>query len=264
MQWLVVRRSVPTLRRSDSAAVVLLMAAIVAPTSRCLAQVALENLPISSTYGAGVHAFFSGDFVRSHDALTAAIAAGTRDPRTWYFRGLAALRMGRLDEAEADFSEGATREIAAVGGWPVSRSLERVQGAERLQLERHRTRARVAALASDREARRQRYVDIDEAAPDVLRVRRPTPSPVRPGDVFGGRGAAAETLDLPSPRAEMEDAEMEDMDEPAEVAPPRRPAADADDPFGDAPMQLEAADPGLPAEAPIPAEAPATDDPFGE
>jgi len=215
------------------------------------AQVAIENLPLSTTYGAGVHAFFSGDLERSHDALSAAIAAGTRDPRAWYFRGLAALRMGRLDEAEADFSEGATREIAAVGGWPVSRSLERVQGAERLQLERHRTRARVAALERDREARQRRYVEIDEAAPEVLRSRRPTPPPVAPGDVFGSGREAAEPLDLPSPR--------EAMDDPDDTV--GRPVADPDDPFGDPPMRLEAESPDLPAEAPLPA---AADSIFGE
>jgi len=246
------------IRISRSFAVTLMVAAGVMAASGARAQVAIENLPLSSTYGAGVHALFSGDLDRSHDALTGAIAAGTRDPRAWYFRGLAALRMGRLDEAEADFSEGAAREIAAAGGWPVSRSLERVQGAERLQLERHRTRARVAALERDREARQRRYVEIDEAAPEVLRSRRPTPPPVAPGDVFGG-GRSAAPLDLPSPEEEMADPDR---------SPAARPEAESDDPFADPPMRPEADPPmrpeadaaKIPAEAPLPGAA----DPFGE
>ena len=103
----------------------------------------IENLALARTYGAGVHAYFSGDFDRCYDELTAAIEAGSEDPRALYFRGLAALRLGRLDEAEADFSSGAMLESRVIGGWPVSRSLERVQGHDRIQLERHRTRARV-------------------------------------------------------------------------------------------------------------------------
>jgi hypothetical protein len=251
MRGAVMQEPVMRMRSSRWLAVTLVVVAGAATISGGRAQVAIENLPLSTTYGAGVHAFFSGDLERSYDALTAAIAAGTRDPRAWYFRGLAALRMGRLDEAEADFSEGAAREIAAVGGWPVSRSLERVQGAERLQLERHRTRARVAALERDREARQRRYVEIDEAAPEVLRARRPTPPPVAPGDVFGGGGAAAEPLDLPSPR--------EEMDDPDDALP--RPDADADDPFANPPMRLEADSPDVPAEAAFPVEA---DEPFVE
>lgn len=218
-----------------TAGTILLPAAAVIPAR---AQVAVENPPLSATYAAGVHAFFSGDLARSHETLTAVIEAGTRDPRAWYFRGLAALRMGRLDEAESDFTEGAARETAATGGWPVSRSLERVQGAERLQLERHRSRARVAALERDREARQRRYVEIEQAAPEVLRSRRPTPAPVRPGDVFGGRGAGAEPLDLPTPR---------------------EPATETD--LGDPPMQLEAEGLDLPAEAPLPS---GVVDPFAE
>lgn len=217
----------------------LLVAAIAVPPVR--AQVAADHPPLSATYGAGVHAFFTGDFARSHETLTAVIEAGTRDPRAWYFRGLAALRMGRLDEADADFGEGAAREIAGVGGWPVSRSLERVQGAERLQLERHRTRARVAALERDREARQRRYVDAERAAPEVLRARRPASAPVRPGDVFGGPDAAAEPLDLPTPRPASEPPVANQG-----IVEPR--------------MQLEADGLDLPAEAPLPAG----DDPFAE
>jgi tetratricopeptide (TPR) repeat protein len=137
------------------------------------AQAVADATPLAAAYGGGVHAYFAGDYLRSHDLLSDAIGAGIAAPRAWYYRGLAALRLGRTDEAEADFAEGAERESSRVAQWPVSRSLERVQGADRLQLERHRVRARVAALGRHREAERRRYSDIDDARSEVLRGRRP-------------------------------------------------------------------------------------------
>ena len=69
-------------------------AAIAAPAGSVFGQTQ-DNLSLTRTYGAGVHAYFSGDFDRSYDELTAAVEAGSEDPRTRYFRGLAALRLGR-------------------------------------------------------------------------------------------------------------------------------------------------------------------------
>lgn len=134
-----------------------------------------EPLSITRVYGAGVHAYFTGDYLRCYDDLTETIQAGSRDPRTRYFRGLAALGLGRLDEAEADFSEGAQLEAEAAGNWPVSRSLERVQGHPRFQLERHRARARVAALQRARERESSLYGEGGGAG--VIRDRIPAGSP---------------------------------------------------------------------------------------
>lgn len=208
---------------------------------------ALENLSLARTYGSGVHAYFSGDYDRSYEDLTAAIEAGSEDPRSRYFRGLAALRLGRLDEAEADFSEGAELEARSLGGWPVSRSLERVQGHDRLRLERHRVRARVAALERDRAAERQRYSAIEEAQPEVLRRRRPVELPAPATDAANpfversapaprpGEPAAPEPAPeiLPAEPAEGEESSELDMEQeaPAEEQPAEEPAAEAE-PFG--------------------------------
>jgi hypothetical protein len=195
------------------------------------AQLTSDSLALANAYGTGVHAFYSGDLDRSISDLTAAIDGGTADPRAWYFRGLAAWRLGRFDEAEADFREGAEREASTVGSWPVSRSLERVQGTERLRLERYRTRARVAALERDRALIRRRYVEIEDAQPEVLRQRRPLPATPADDGVF-----AAPAERVPAPAAVP-------VEEPAEPAEPAEP----DD------------EPVLPAEAPAPAEAPFED-----
>ena len=58
-------------------------------------------------YGAGVHAYYAGDYSRAHELLTSAIgpAATTRDPRMYYFRGLCYLRLGRDEEAKQDFEQ---------------------------------------------------------------------------------------------------------------------------------------------------------------
>jgi len=186
-----------------------------------------EPLAVASSYGAGVHAYYDGDYQTAYDALTAAIEAGSLDPRAYYYRGLTSIKLGRADdEIEGDFAEGATRESAGRGGLSVSRSLERVQGRDRLRLEKYRQRARVAAVQRDEAAIRQRYIGVQEAAPDVLRRRIPE-SPVLP----------AEPLVAPAPKPQ------------AGVAP--RPAA----PRG----------PARPAPAPrAPAETRETDDPFGD
>lgn len=167
---------------------------------------AAENPALARTYGSGVHAYFSGAYDRSYDDMTAVIEAGSEDPRALYFRGLAALKMGRLDEAEADFSSGAELEVRARGNWRVSPALERVQGSDRLQLERHRVRARVAAVQMDRVRETKRYSDIDASQRDVLRIVRPDGGASEPGGPFATesqpdtrRPAAREPEPMPDP-----------------------------------------------------------------
>ena len=196
------------------------------------AQPTIESLPLAAAYGDGVHAFFAGDFDRAYEDLSQAIEAGTTDPRAYYFRGLAALRQGRSDEAEADFTEGATRESSGLGAWPVARSLERIQGPDRLRLERHRTRARVALLQRQRAAELERYSQIEAAQPDVLRKRRPVGPRVEAGDEANPfEDDAARDVRRAPPPAERMPAPRESA--PAEApAPPPEPAVN--DPFGGA------------------------------
>jgi tetratricopeptide (TPR) repeat protein len=190
------------------------------------------SLPLAATYGAGVHSYFAGDYARSYDDLSAVIQAGSQDPRPRYFRGLAALQLGRLDEAEADFSEGADLEARGTGAWPVAKALERIQGCDRLRLERHRVRARVATLQEARAAERRRYSEIEDAQADVLRRWRPTPAETRdPGNVFdeapAGKLPAPEEIPQPTP---------EPMTEPAPAAEPAAEAPAAEAPTAEAPF----------------------------
>jgi tetratricopeptide (TPR) repeat protein len=109
-----------------------------------------EDQAVTAAYGAGVHGYYAGNYQQSHDTLGRVVAIGTDDPRVYYFRGLAALRLGRRDEALADFSQGADLEAAGWSIRTVSRSLERVQGPDRLLLERSRSRARLAIAQGQR------------------------------------------------------------------------------------------------------------------
>lgn len=127
-----------------------------------------QELGLSDMYGRGVHAYFSGQPRYAYDLLTASISAGSRDPRAFYFRGLAYQRLGRPSEAQADFRAGAELEHQDVGGvFGVDRALERVQGPSRLAIERHRAVARVAAVQEVVLERNRRSISAQAATPEV-------------------------------------------------------------------------------------------------
>ncbi len=221
-------------------ALLLLALAIAAPSAR--PSLAGDMPPALATgYGNGVHAYNEGDYQCSYDELSRVIEAGSNDPRVFYFRGLAALKLGRTDEADADFQQGANLEADGVGGRAVSRALERIQGCDRLKLEQFRSQARVSAVQRDREAIRQRYSDIYEAEPEVLRRRRPEPVEPVPAP------AAKETKPEAEAEAPAEEATEEPAAEPAEESAeeaaeePADEPADTSDPFGDAPAAEEEA-----------------------
>ena len=116
----------------------LLLGSVLIGAGLSAARAAAEPAPLIVAYGNGVHAYFGGDYQSSYDALSGVIEAGSNDPRAYYFRGLSALKLGRLDEAEADFQQGANLEAegrGGVGGRTIGRALERVQGCDRLNLE---------------------------------------------------------------------------------------------------------------------------------
>ena len=54
-----------------------------------------QNPVSQETFGAGVHAYFSGDYRRAFDLLTSIIDTSADDPRAYYFRGLSLVHLGR-------------------------------------------------------------------------------------------------------------------------------------------------------------------------
>lgn len=217
-----------------------------------VAQIGLTDDPVvSAYYGSGVHAFYAGHFLQSHQDLTEAIEGGIQDPRAFYFRALAKLKLGQQPEADADFIEGARREVLGLGNYPVARSLERVQGSDRIRLEQYRTHARIAAVQQNRRASELRYSQIETATTDVLRrsrpeadtgsgtPRKPTPSPKKKSgdddlnkgsDPFGDEGET-DDVEMPVPKVteEEDSTEMEEEPAPEDETPVKKKAGD--DPF---------------------------------
>jgi hypothetical protein len=70
-----------------------------------------------------------------------------KDPRPYYFHGLCLLRQGQIDQARSDFMVAAALEARSRRSYSVGKSLERVQGGDRLMLEQYRWRAHPGAPA---------------------------------------------------------------------------------------------------------------------
>jgi hypothetical protein len=212
-------------------------------TSLAPAQEAVLN----QMYGSGVHAYFAGDYNQALQDLTMAIEDGSKDPRVYYFRGLVELRLGMSEVADEDFARGAELEAKTADRfYPVSRSLERVQGYDRLALEKHRALARAAVYRAQQAQEKERYEQFQRAEQEVLREPRraePLPAP------------AAQPAADPAAEAPAKPAAADPFaDEPAEEAPAADDdAAMEDDPFGEAPAEDEPAEDAPAAE---------DDDPF--
>ena len=203
-----------------------------------------QDMVLSQMYGSGVHAYFSGQYQQAMTDLGSAIDAGSKDPRAYYFRGLAAMRMGQESSAQQDFKSGADLEAKTLERfYPVSRSLERVQGRDRIAVERFRAQARAVVYQEKQTQEQARYERLRRAEESVLRstpVAAPIPAvaPTAPGVPAQPKvPAAADDPFADSP--------------PAEAAPkPAAPPAAEEDPFG--------------ADEPAPAPPAAEDDPFAD
>ncbi|MGD9126317.1 MAG: hypothetical protein PVH19_02975 [Planctomycetia bacterium] len=112
----------------------------------------------AATFGKGAHAFFAGEYQNAHDQLSDAVKAKSTDPRVYFFRGLAALRLNRPDTARADFKKGAQLEVSETNYfYDVNKSLRRVQGKERLMIESARKTAAAEYKKASQKRATQRY-----------------------------------------------------------------------------------------------------------
>ena len=191
-----------------------------------VASLHADDGAMNKMYGTGVHAFFSGDYAMAHDCLSRAIGAQTKDPRCFYFRGLAYLQMGREPEAKADFTSASDLEADDVYKfYNVSKALERVQGKSRMAIEQYRVKARLKAAAEAQKLHQARYEQLRAAETRVLQEQ-----------------AAAAPTEMPAPKpAATKDAadpfSAGPLDEPvAKVA--EKPIAKPSDPFAVAPAEL--------------------------
>jgi hypothetical protein len=262
----------------------------------CAMPLAAQDAVLGQMYGSGVHAYFNEDYVKTHQCLTTAIDGKTQDPRAYYFRGLALLKLGRPQEAETDFKSGAKLESAVDPSrvYNVARALERIQGNDRATLEKYRLEARMAALQRAEDAHRRRYQETMKEQRDFLQqqsisgaakpVETPVDVPKAPDAAPAANTPPAEPFSPGEPgkvtepnKADAGGAKMPEavtppstLETPAEKPTPKapetpKPAAGSEDPFGaDATKPAPPAVPNTPpAKKPDAKAADAADDPFG-
>jgi hypothetical protein len=116
---------------------------IVAGAAAASAQAQYVVAP-RDAFGDGVNAYFAGRCDDAETHLSYAIGDDSENPAVYYFRGLARLRSGCVGEAVEDMQIGATLE-AVHPGRSVGKLLERVQGCDRLLLEKYRGESRANA-----------------------------------------------------------------------------------------------------------------------
>lgn len=113
------------------------------------AVVDAQKNKIEKLYGDGVHAFHAGQLESAIATFDEAVELGCQDPRVFYYRGVAHMKLDDSANAKSDFAKGAKLEFQPLGRFfPVNRSLERVQGVVRIELENARTIARKTARAN--------------------------------------------------------------------------------------------------------------------
>ncbi len=245
---------------------------VLVSTAPLLAQDAV----LGQIYGSGVHAYFAQDYLRSYQLFTSAIDGHSQDPRCYYFRGLALVKLGRPQDAEIDFQHGAKLESATdpVRSFDVARSLERVQGGERSTLERYRLEARMAVLQKAEQERTTRYQEglkeqraalqkASEGAPPAT-VETPVPGEVVkpievPGEVTKPAGVVSPTSPPANPFS------TGDEGKPAEMKKDGGAKPDAGTPLPDATLTPTVPAAGAKPDAAKPdAAKPDAGNPFGD
>ena len=147
---------------------------------------------VTAVYGRGVHAYFAGRTNQAEQLFTEVIQAGSTDPRAYYFRAMVRLGMGRQYEAENDMRVGAAYEARNPGvQHAIGRSLQRVQGTNRRTLEKFRRQAKLDRVQQGRQQSQQRYEQLEQREPSVLRQAAPLPlsQPVQPPQLSGSGSA---------------------------------------------------------------------------
>jgi hypothetical protein len=204
---------------------------VAALISTSFASLAMAQDPRDEMYGQAVHSYFRGDLDHAEMLLNEAIGAGSTDPRAHFFRGLCQSRNG-VDAGLADFERGAQLEIdGARRSVNVGQALQRIQGHARIEIEKARLKARLAARATNQEMRplgnsnAQSGIVVppkggDPAPrPNALAPNDPFNSGMTKGDPKGVDGAKTK------PPVDDFDAEM------ADPAGDAMPDAASDDPF---------------------------------
>ena len=256
---------------------------LVCATVMANAALAQSSSALTAVYGRGVHAYFAGNSTQAEQHFTEVIQAGSSDPRPYYFRAVLRLQQGRQFEAENDMRIGAAYEARNPGvQHAIGRALQRVQGPARRTLEQFRRQAKLDRVQQGRQQNLQRYENLRQRAPNILRQPAAIPlnQPVGPPQL-PSTGSATKlptatgsgTMQaLPGSGAKPQPLPAQNVITPQPAAPtPAQPALgsgtkpDDSDPFGAPAPVTPGSDGVLGGGAPTPAPAAATEtDPFGD
>ena len=158
-------------------------------------------------YSSARSAYFRKDFATTVELLDRVIEDETRDPRAYYFRGLALQSLDRAQDAQADFARAVSLETTPGNQIDVDRALERVQGPARRTLEEQRGIAMLALRQKELEERRAMIASILERRTNA-------------GPGSGAGATAASAFDAPPAVASTTPAAQ-----PAAPKPTAKPAA---------------------------------------
>ena len=223
--------------------VLLVLILSVAPSST---EAADRSSSAAEMYSHGVHSYFSGNLNRADVYLYRAAELSPNDPRPYYFRALALLRLGRTWEADDLLRTGAAIEANSnASAYGIGESLQRVQGANRLKLEQFRRAAKLGQANRAIENARRRYDQQERIQTSA--VRRPVRLSL---DALSNPVEPSQLATLLIPDEALPTVPVAPAVEAPAVAPEEVVAADQGDPFADDPIS----EPVVPDSSAIPAE----------
>ncbi|MDG2219977.1 MAG: hypothetical protein P8L85_01260 [Rubripirellula sp.] len=197
-----------------------------------------QNALLADMYGRGVHAYNAGMLEESLQQLTMAIDNSIQDPRAYYFRGMIYRVTGRPEQAKSDWQAGAKMEAAGRINGSIGRSLSRLQGSARIELESIRQRAKIEAMAAAIKRSKERYGELDAANAGTVAPLPPTGNRtiVPPVPPTGATNPFAGDMAQGKPQVVADDAFAGALKDPFAGQPAAAPAggaaAPASNPFG--------------------------------
>jgi hypothetical protein len=122
----------------------LVCAAAVLSCRLCSAGVFDKETQAEDLYGQGVHAFFGGEYDAATDLFRQSKELVSQDPRVYFFLALSYRRLQKDDLAEPLFEKAAQLElnVQRYRDYNVSDALRRIQGNERIFVEKFREQAK--------------------------------------------------------------------------------------------------------------------------
>lgn len=222
--------------------------------SRASGDVFAEANRTETLYGQGVHAFYGNDYQGAIDLLGEVEKLKSEDPRPYFFLGLAHGRLGQDDKAIKYLEKAAGLEWSGRAGrdYKISDTLRRIQGFERLTVEKYRAKARVESQNEEKRKQDVKFGTEKKKDREIVAKMAKPPVATAPFGASSVNPFAASGEAAASPEA----------DAPVKKKPVAEPVkkAEEDDPFGTSDEKKEKAEEKKPEPKPEPKKAEPADD----